>query len=323
MAFFFALITQEIVEATMPKGALHSWRSRGLSIAAAAGGALGAVLVYVAWAQYKHEPPLLQAWPIALSVDLVTTYYVMRAIMRRGQALPFALAIAMLTDIFAIVLVAPRNLVLETRAGGAALLVVGLGLAALLRARRVRAFAPYFVLCGPLIWLAFYWEGLHPAFSLVPLVAFLPHEPRHSDPFADPVPDDAVHRAEHEWNEVVQPIAFLFGLVNGGVIWTAYDTGSWGMLLAHGIGRPAGILVAIGIAAWSGLHLPRPVGWREAIVIAFATSSGFAVGLFLATGLLAPGPLLAQIKVGVLGSAAGVVVTFALARLLRVGRFAH
>jgi Na+/H+ antiporter NhaA len=45
MAFFFALATQEIVEAVMPGGALHSWRRWGLPLVAAAGGVIGSVTV--------------------------------------------------------------------------------------------------------------------------------------------------------------------------------------------------------------------------------------------------------------------------------------
>src|SRR4051812_19251652 len=48
MAFFFALITQEMAEAMMPGGSLHSWRRWGLSIAASAGGVAGATLAYLA-----------------------------------------------------------------------------------------------------------------------------------------------------------------------------------------------------------------------------------------------------------------------------------
>ena len=46
---------------------------------------------------------------------------------------------------------------------------------------KVRAFWPYLFICGTLSWLAFYWEGLHPAFALMPIVPFLPHEPRRVD----------------------------------------------------------------------------------------------------------------------------------------------
>src|ERR1017187_10273935 len=38
MVFFFALITKEVAEATLPGGALHTWRRAALPIVAAIGG---------------------------------------------------------------------------------------------------------------------------------------------------------------------------------------------------------------------------------------------------------------------------------------------
>jgi len=95
------------------------------------------------------------------------------------------------------------------------------------------------------------------------------------------------------------------------------------MLTAALVGRPLGMLLAIGAGLAVGLHLPRHVGVRELLVITFATSSGFSLALFFATGLLATGPVLAAIKVGVILSASGALLAFAAARLLKVGRFAH
>jgi Na+/H+ antiporter NhaA len=213
-------------------------------------------------------------------------------------------------------------LILQTRVGGAALMIAALGLGALMRVMKVRAFWPYLLICGTISWIAFYWEGLHPAFSLVPIVLLLPHEPRKLDLFADPPDDDAVHHAEHEWNILVQVVAFLFALLNAGVVLRGYGTGSWAMLTAALVGRPLGILVAVSIAIAAGLHLPRDVGWRELLVIAFATSSGFTIALFFATGVLASGPVLSEIKIGVLLSVSGVLIAFGVARAFRIGRFA-
>jgi Na+:H+ antiporter, NhaA family len=192
-----------------------------------------------------------------------------------------------------------------------------------MRVLRVRRFWPYLFICGALSWLAFYWEGLHPAFSLIPVIPFLPHEPRRMDVFANPEDDDRVHHSEHAWHLIVQVVVFLFGLVNAGVILNSYGTGSWAMLSAQLIGRPLGIVIAVGIALAAGLHLPGHMGWRELLVVAFATSIGFAIALFLATGVLATGPVLDEAKVGVLGSVVGVLIAFAAARVLRIGRLAH
>jgi hypothetical protein len=118
-------------------------------------------------------------------------------------------------------------------------------------------------------------------------VPFLPHEPRRLDLFADPPDDDAIHHFEHEWHALVQGILFFFGIVNAGVLLRGFDTGSVAMIAAALVGRPLGILAAVGAALLAGLHLPRHLGWRELVVVALASSSGFMIALFFATGVVA------------------------------------
>jgi NhaA family Na+:H+ antiporter len=324
MALFLALITQEVIEAVMPGGALHTWRRWAMAIAAAGGGLLGAAFVYLAYVYLKHEEVLAQAWPIACSIDIAAGYYVLKMIWRRSSVLPFLLLLAIATDAFGLVLLVAWTPVTQNHLLGAVLVIAAVGIAALIRrSGKVQTFWPYLAICGPLSWWGFYWADVHPALALVPIVPFLPHEPRRLDLFADPPDDDAVHHVEHEWNEVVQVVVFLFGLVNAGVILRDYDTGTWAMLSAALIGRPLGILGAVALALAVGLHLPRRVGWRELLVVACATSSGFTVALFFATGFLPLGAVLQQIKLGALATAAGAFLALAVARQLHVGRFAR
>ena len=320
MALFFALITQEIVEAVMPGGALHSWRRWGLPLVAAAGGVAGSVSVYLAYVNLAYVTVLAQAWPIACAVDVAAAYYVLKTILPRSGALPFALVIGIATDIFGVFVVAPRHLVLATHAGGAALMMIAVALAAVMRAAGVRSFWAYLSICGTVSWFAFYLVGLHPAFALAPIVPFLRHEPRRLDLFADPPDDDATHHFEHEWNVLVQAILFLFGLVNAGVILRGYDTGTWAVLAAALVGRPIGMLAAVGLACAAGLHLPRRLGWRELVVVTLTMSSGFTIALFFATGVVAPGPVQVEIKIGALATSVGALLALAAARLLGVRR---
>ena len=71
-----------------------------------------------------------------------------------------------------------------------------------------------------------------------------------------------------------------------------------------------------------GLHLPRRIGWREVVVMALASSTGFTIALFFATGILSNGPVRSQLTVGALATAAGALLALGAGRLLRVGRFA-
>jgi NhaA family Na+:H+ antiporter len=321
MAFFLALIAQEVLEAVMPGGALHHWRRWGTTIVAAAGGILGTTVVYLLYVNLKYELVLEMAWPVACAIDIAAGYYVLKLIFRRSSALPFLLMIAVVTNIFGFIVVALRPPYVDVRPGGIVLMLAALAIGVAMRRFKVRPFWPYIVICGGLSWWALYLEGMHPALALVPIVPLLPHEPRRLNLFADPKDDDEVHHFEHEWNEAVQAVLFFFGLVNAGVMLRGYGTGTWATLTAALVGRPVGILAAILIAVALGMHLPRRIGWRELLVVALATTSGFTFALFFATGLIPIGPLLAEIKLGALGTAAGALVAIGVARLLRVGRF--
>jgi NhaA family Na+:H+ antiporter len=159
MAFFFALATQEIVEAVMPGGALHTWRRWGLAVVAAAGGIVGSVGVYLAYVTLSYQAVLSTAWPIACAIDIAAAYYLLKAIMPRSAALPFALVVGIATDTFGVFVVAPRYPTLAIHASGAVLLLMAIALAGLLRAMGVRAFWPYLSICGTISWWAFFWAA--------------------------------------------------------------------------------------------------------------------------------------------------------------------
>jgi NhaA family Na+:H+ antiporter len=321
MAIFLGLITQEAIEAVMPGGALHAWRRWALPVVAAAGGALGSTFVFLAYVTLAHEQVLALAWPIAGAIDIAAGYYVLKAIFRRSAAPNFLLVIGIATGAAGVFVTAVWPAFTPDHLGAAILLLFAVAMAAGIRRWRVRAFWPYLVVCGALSWVAFYWAGVHPALALVPIVPFLPHRPRTRSPFADAPPDSVVHRAEHEWNAVAQAVLFLFGVVNAGVILRGVDTGTWAVLAAALIGRPLGILGGIAIGLALGLRLPTSLRWRELVVIALATSSGFTFALFAATTLLPPGAVLTQIKLGALGTVLGTAAAYVAARLLGVGRF--
>ena len=322
MALFLGLITQEALEAVMPGGALAAWRRWAMPLLAAAGGLLGSTFFYLGFITLKDEQVLAAAWPVAGAIDIAAGYYVLKTIFRRGAAAHFLLVLGIATNAVGVLILAVWPAFTPDHLGAALLLVLAVAIAAAIRRSRVRVFWPYFVLCGTLSWLAFYWAGVHPALALVPIVPFLPHRPRRGNPFADPAPDDAVHRAEHEWNAAVQVVLFLFGLVNAGVLLRGADTGTSAVVIAALLGRPVGVLGGVALGAALGLRLPASIKWRELVVIALATTSGFTFALFGATSLLPPGAVLTQIKVGALATAIGALGTLGVARLLRVGRFA-
>jgi NhaA family Na+:H+ antiporter len=324
MAFFLALMTQEVIEAVVPGGALYTWRRWGLPMIGAAGGALGAIGVYLFVVGVTHEEVLTAAWPVAVAVDVAAGYYILKVIRPPHGAIPFLLLVAFGIDALVLGVLTFWPARLEPTMTSGILMFAALALALFLRRRHVGVFWPYLTVCGTLSWLALFLAGIHPALALVPIAAFLPHRPRgRRDLFADPSSDNAVRQAEHRWNYAVQGVLFLFGLVNAGVLMTAYDTGTWAVLAAALVGRPGGIVIAVGMAVAAGWHLPRPMTWRDLVVVALATSCGFTFALFVATSLLPMGGVLTQIKAGALATASGALAPVLAARLLRVGRFAR
>jgi NhaA family Na+:H+ antiporter len=141
--------------------------------------------------------------------------------------------------------------------------------------------------------------------------------------FVDPPhgPHDAPTHLEHTLRLPVQIAAFLFALVNSGVLAKAVGTGTWAVLAGALVGRPLGILAAVGLSVVLGLHLPPRVGWRELVVVAFAASPSFTFGLFFATGVFPIGPVLMEAKMGALLTVAGMLVATFAAWVLGAGRF--
>src|ERR1700733_4553617 len=325
MAFFLALMTKEIVEATVPGGALHTWRRVMLPVVAAVGGMLGAVLAYTAFLQFSDEASLLASgWPVACATDIAFSYFVARIIGKRYPAIPFLLLLGITVDALSLVIVEVQFPVADVHWSGAVLVVVAIGLSIALRRSRVKSFWPYLLVGGVPSWLGLFLTGLNPVLALVPIVPFLPHAARDPGLFVETPPGfrDALNQFEYAWKYPVQVVLFLFGLVNGGVLVRGSGTGTCSLLVAALIGKPLGILVAVALAVAAGLHLPHRIAWRDMIVVALIASIGFTFALFFATAAFPFGPVLIEVKIGALLTIAGTLLALGAAAWLRVGRFA-
>jgi NhaA family Na+:H+ antiporter len=323
MAFVLGVVAQEVVEAALPGGTLHPWRRAALPVIGAAGGVLGAVATYDAYIFSGDSRNLLQGWPVVSAVDIAFCYFIGAAIFGRGAALTFLLLLAIASDAIGLVLIACRFPVPDARAAAATLIVPAVWSAARLRRIRPRSMWAQVGVSGTLSWFALYWSGVHPALALLPIVPWLPHSARHLDTMCER--DRARHVSpshfEHVFRYPVQVVLFLFGLVNAGVLLKGFGDGTWGVLTASLVGRPAGILLAVGMGVAAGFELPRAVHQRDVVVIALATAPAFTFGLFFATAVLPVGPLLTELKIGAMATAGGALLSFGTARLLRVGRF--
>lgn len=181
MAFALAFVMQEVLEAMLPGGALHSARRAMLPVVAAAGAVIGAAAVFSTWVWNSDQPVLGLGWPIAAAVDVALTYVVARSIFGRHPAVTFLLLLVIASNAIGLVFVSQRYPVAEEYPAALALLVPAVAGAAILRRRGARSFWPALLVCGPLSWLACLWSGVHPALALLPIVPFFPHSARHLD----------------------------------------------------------------------------------------------------------------------------------------------
>jgi NhaA family Na+:H+ antiporter len=325
MAFFFALITKEVAEATVPGGALHPWRRAALPVAAAIGSVAMSIAIYLAVAHNYGEHMLEGGWVAACAIDIPGSYIIARLIFGRHPAVPFLLLLAISADAMGLFAVAVLHPVGDAHPLiGLALMAVAVGGAAALKHRHVKSFWLYLIGPGVVSWWALFLGGVHPALALVPIVPFFPHGRHDRGLMVEPAPQahDTLTLFERWWQLPVEGVLFLFGLVNAGVPLHGLEEGMWAIPLAA-LGRPIGIVVAAGVAIAAGLHLPLRVGWRELVVVGCTATIGLVFALFFATAVMPLGVLLLELKMGALVTIAGGGLAFAAARLLRVGRFAR
>ena len=326
LAFFFALMMKEVVEATAPGGVLHTWRRVLLPVLVAIGVGAVTALLHIQAAEWFDEPMLATGWPVTFAIDLAFSYFIARLIFRpHHPAIPFLILLGIASDTFGFVAVALFNPSRDLHLGvGAILLLVAMTIASGLRRAKVRSFWPYLLTAGSLSWFALYWSGLHPALALVPVMPFLPHASRDPGFFVDAQPGDkdTLSRFEVFWRYPAQIALFFFGLVNAGVPFGALEEGTWALPLAVVAGKPIGLLLAAGLAVLAGLHLPRQLGWKDLIVIGFVAAMGFSVGLFFCAAIFPPGQLRSEMSMGVLLTLTGGLFALIACRIFRVGRFA-
>ena len=324
MAFFFALATKEVVEATAPGGALHSPRRAAMPLAAAVGGMLGPALIFVTLTIVFDRPNLERAWAVPTATDIAFSYLAARLVFgAKHPVIPFLLLLAIADDALGLLIIAafyptgPLRLLEFAMLAG-----TGMTLAWWLNARRTRSFWPY-LLAGVVSWIGFYRGGLHPALALVPIVPFFPHAARDRGLFVEaPDAHDTLNEFEHRFKWPVEGMLFFFGLVNAGVAIRNAGAGTWFVLAAIIAGKPLGILAATAISTAVGLRLPKAVTWKDMIVVGIVAGIGFTVALFFATAAFPYGRLLDETKLGALLSFGAFFIGIAAARLLKVGRSA-
>jgi NhaA family Na+:H+ antiporter len=326
MALFFAIAAKEVWESLLPGGALANPRKAATPLLATVGGVIGPALLYVAGAYgLGRWEELGQGWAVPCATDIAFSYLVARLIFGDAHpAIPFLLLLAIADDGIGLVILAvfyptqaiqPLWLLLTAAAVAAGFLLRGLG---------VRNFWVYLVIPGIVSWFSFYKAGIHAALGLVPIIPTMPHAHTDIGFFTEGKRSrhDTLNEFEHWWDQPVELILGLFGLVNAGVAFSNVGAGTVLVMLALVLGKPLGIFLFTWLATTAfGLQMPEGVTYRHIVTLGVVAGIGFTVALFVATtAFQQPGPIQDAVKMGALGSFASAVVAFPVAKLLGVRR---
>jgi len=312
MALFFYVVGLEL-KRELVAGELSDPRMVVLPVAAALGGMIGPVCIYLA----LNSGGDLRGWPIPVATDIAFAVAAL-AILARGAppALRiFLLTLAVVDDLGAVILIAllfSRDLALVPLAGLALSLIALLGLSAWRR-------APVWLygLGALLVWLFALKSGIHTSVAGVAAALTVPLR-------GEKGPLETLERTLHLVSAyVVMPLFAIAaaGIPLGGL--TLRDLAApvpLGIALALALGKPIGVLVAsYGVSAAGLAKLPSGATALDMIAVACLCGIGFTMSLFLG-GLAFIGDDAAEMgaRLGVLlGSALALVLAstcFALAR---------
>ncbi|MGB5414649.1 MAG: Na+/H+ antiporter NhaA [Polyangiales bacterium] len=331
MAIFFFVIGLEI-KREMIIGELSDRRKVALPVAAALGGVVAPVLIYL---MFQYGEVGERGWAVPMATDIA---FVVGCMSLLGNRIPRGLSILMLSlaivdDLLAVVVIA----VFYTESISGAWLagaVVGIAAIVLLSRLGVRSIGIY-VIAGVWVWLCTLESGIHPTIAGVAVGLLTPAHPwlggdrflgflRHvNDTLRKP--ETSIERAK----ELVRDLSFasreavspLFRLETALHPWVAFGIMPLFALANAGvaieldrIGEPVSLAVAAGLllgkpigifgASWLTVKVgwaarPEGVTWPVLGGAAFLGGIGFTMALFIAS-LGLSGELLVSSKIGII-----------------------
>jgi NhaA family Na+:H+ antiporter len=353
MTFFFFVISLEL-KREIVLGELRNPRLAALPLAAAVGGMVVPVFLYLA---VLAGQPGMHGWGTVMATD---TAFVIGCLALFGSRIPpslrlFLLSLAIFDDVGAILVVAfGYGEAMNWSALG--LGILGLGVVAGFSRFGIRSVPVYFLL-GGIIWLCFDASGIHATIAGVILGLMTPTRVWVSDlrlravlervlayPAGEHWSGDTADRhdlrqAGRAVSESLSPVERLeimlhpwvgfaimpiFALANAGITIHGADIGhsvSVAIFAGLVLGKPIGVFAFSWLAARSGLAVLGPgLSWPHVAAGAFLTGIGFTMSLFIA-GLAFEPAILNAAKLGIL-SASIVAATIGSLMLFRLASLA-
>jgi NhaA family Na+:H+ antiporter len=321
MPIFFFVVGLEI-KREITVGELSDVRVALVPACAALGGMIVPAAIYLA---VTHGGPGSDGWGIPMATDIA---FVVGALVLLADRVPsqlkvFMLAVAVVDDIGAIIVIAIWYSH-GVRVGFMVISAACLLVAWLLIRQGVR-WVPIFVVLAVASCVAMAAGGVSPTIDAVVFGLLIPMAPwRASDAPSDG--QTAVERLEHmihPWSAFV--VLPLFALASAGIPLTAdairhaaTDPIALGIVAGLVIGKPLGVLLATWLAVVVGLGaLPVGMGWRDLAVGASLAGIGFTVAVFVATLAF---PSSVQLDVALMGILAGSLMAAVLGTVIAGAR---
>jgi NhaA family Na+:H+ antiporter len=341
MVVFFLLVGLEVKREVLA-GELSSPRQAALPIAAAVGGMVVPMLIYV---MASGGGIAQRGWAVAMATDIAFALGALAMVAPRapGGLKIFLAALAIVDDIGAVLVIA---LFYTGQIAGQALVLAGLCTMVLVIFNRlgIRALAPY-LLTGIALWFFVHESGVHATIAGVVLAMTIPVRTRiNAAEYSEQARDlleafdrtetgdlivltskgqqEAIFaigranlnvlapllRLEHALHGlsafVVMP---LFAFSNAGVTLSGLnvDRVTLAIFLGLAVGKPLGITAASFAAVRSRVAgLPHGVNWTALCGCGWLGGIGFTMSLFIATLAFEGTPFLASAKVGILTASA-------------------
>ncbi len=319
MAIFFLFVGLEI-KAEFAEGALSDRKRAILPFAGAIGGMAAPAAVFLTLA--GSNPAYVNGWAIPSATDIAFAVGVVALL---GSRVPpalkaFLLAVAVIDDLGAILIIAVFYTA-EISLGALGLAALSIGVLLVLNLRGVTRITPY-MLVGVALWLFILKSGVNPTLAGVITALFVPM--RNADDSVHPL-HDLVGKLKFSVVFLIMPI---FAFANAGVPLGGLGLGDLthpvtsGIALGLLLGKPIGITLLVYTAVKSGLaRLPEKSNWTQIVGVSFIAGIGFTMSLFIGVLAFGDGPLMNQVRVGVLlgstmAALAGVAVLSVAARAM-------
>ena len=288
MSIFFFVVGLEI-KRELTSGHLASFKKAMLPFVAAIGGMAVPALIYLAIA--GSVAPSGWGVPVATDIALAVGLLTMLGTSVAASLRSFLLALAVIDDIGAILIIA---LVYSTGINFSWLVAAGLALilVSLLKKMRVSSLIVY-VLVAFTVWFSLYKTGVHPTLAGVILGLMTPNIVRTESGLEDT--DDGsvsvIEWLEHKFHPVSTFLVVpIFSFANTGVEITAESIEgatqsliAWGIFFGLVIGKPLGVLIAALAAKRLKLaDYPEGVSNSSLLATGSAAGIGFTVAIFIA-----------------------------------------